>query len=249
MKKFGLIGKKLTHSFSPKYFHEKFQNLKIDARYDTYELEKISEFQELIKINPNICGLNVTIPYKKEIIQYLDDLDKEAAQIGAVNTIQFIRNGQKLLLKGYNTDIAGFEQSLRQLIGERQNLQAIILGTGGAAASVNFVLKKLQIPFLSVSRKPKKDIETNYKQLNQEILQQYQLIINTTPIGMFPNLKEAPLIPYQFLGKEHLLFDLIYNPTETEFLKKGKIQGAKTKNGMEMLEIQAEEAWKIWNMA
>jgi len=247
MKTFGLIGKKLTHSFSPDYFRKKFEELKIDAQYSLFELEEIAIFQNLILTNHDISGLNVTIPYKKEIIRYLTELDSVALQIGSVNTIQFIRKGQNLNLKGYNTDVLGFEQTLFQLLDGKKGVQALILGTGGSAASVVYVLNKQKIPFLSISRNPKKENEISYRELTKEMIQQHQLVINTSPVGMFPNVSDAPTIPYQFLGKGHFLYDLVYNPQETEFLKRGKMQGAKTMNGMKMLELQAEEAWKIWN--
>jgi len=247
MKTFGLIGKKLTHSFSPEYFRKKFEELHIDARYSLFELNKIADFQKLIHTNPDISGLNVTIPYKKEIIQYLTELDEVASQVGSVNTIQFIRNEQNLFLKGYNTDVLGFERTLLQLLDGKKGVKALILGTGGSASAVEYVLKKLKIPFLSVSRNPKMENEISYRELNKEIVQQNQLIINTSPVGMFPNISESPLIPYHFLGNEHFLYDLVYNPIETEFLKKGKNQGSKTTNGLNMLRIQAEKAWKIWN--
>lgn len=248
MKTFGLIGKNLSHSFSPEYFRKKFEELKINAKYSKFELNEIADFQNLIQTNPDISGLNVTIPYKKEIIQYLNELDSVASQIGSVNTIQFIQKGQNLILKGYNTDVLGFEQTLLQLLDGKKGAHALILGTGGSAASVAYVLKKQNIPFLSVSRNPKMDNEISYREINKEIIQENKLIINTSPVGMFPDTGEAPPIPYHFIGKGHFLYDLVYNPLETVFLKKGKMQGAKTMNGLKMLETQAEEAWKIWNL-
>ena len=247
MKIFGLIGKKLTHSFSPEYFRRKFEELKIDAKYSLFELNEITDFQNLILTNPDISGLNVTIPYKKEIIHYLTELDDVACQIGSVNTIRFIRKDQNLILKGYNTDVIGFENTLLQLLDAKEGVQALILGTGGSAASVAYVLNKQKIPFLSVSRNPKTENEISYREINKGLIQENKLIINASPVGMFPNIAEAPSIPYHFLGKAHFLYDLVYNPLETEFLKRGKMQGAKTMNGIKMLEAQAEDAWKIWN--
>ncbi|HEY9114987.1 MAG TPA: shikimate dehydrogenase [Bacteroidales bacterium] len=247
MKIYGLIGKKLTHSFSPEYFRKKFEKARIEARYSIFELSEIADFQKLVKDNPDISGLNVTIPYKKEIVPFLTELDPLAYQIGSVNTIQFIRKEQNLILKGYNTDVFGFEQSLLQFLEGKTDVQALVLGTGGSASAVFYVLNKRKIPFLSVSRNSGAKNEISYREINKDIIQQHQLIINTTPVGMFPVIESAPAIPYQSIGKEHFLFDLIYNPIETEFLKRGKAEGAKTINGLKMLEIQAEEAWKIWN--
>jgi shikimate dehydrogenase len=247
MKTFGLIGKNLSHSFSPDYFQNKFEQLNIDAQYVIFEFKQITEFQKLIRERPGISGLNVTIPYKIEIIPFLNELDVVASQIGSVNTIQVIQKNKNLILIGYNTDVLGFEKTLLNFLDKKDGIKALILGTGGSAAAVQFVLTKLQILYLSVSRKPKNEKEISYKDLSRKIIQENNLIINTTPIGMFPGISEAPIIPYQFLGKEHFLYDLIYNPIETEFLKRGKKQGAKTKNGMDMLTNQAEEAWKIWN--
>lgn len=247
MKTFGLIGKNLSHSFSPDYFQNKFEQLNIDAQYVIFEFKQITEFQKLIRERPGISGLNVTIPYKIEIIPFLNELDVVASQIGSVNTIQVIQKDKNLILIGYNTDVLGFEKTLLNFLDKKDGIKALILGTGGSAAAVQFVLTKLQILYLSVSRKPKNEKEISYKDLSRKIIQENNLIINTTPIGMFPGISEAPIIPYQFLGKEHFLYDLIYNPIETEFLKRGKKQGAKTKNGMDMLTNQAEEAWKIWN--
>jgi len=247
MKKFGLVGKKLKHSFSPEYFRKKFEASKIDARYLLFELENIEEFKNLVLSNPDISGLNVTIPYKKEIIQYLTELDNVASEVNSVNTIQFIKNKQGLVLKGFNTDVTGFEKTLVSFLDGKKELKAIILGTGGSAASVSYVLTKQKIPFLSVSRNPCNEGEIRYEDLNRNIIQESKLIINATPVGMFPNIAESPSIPYHFLTKDHFLYDLVYNPLETEFLKKGKKQGAIIINGLQMLQVQADESWNIWN--
>lgn len=248
MKIYGLIGKKLAHSFSPEYFRLKFEKSRIDAKYSLFELDEIAGLQHLIQSDSNIFGLNVTIPYKKEIIQYLHELDEVASQVGSVNTIRFIRDERGLILKGYNTDVLGFEQTLLHFLNKKQGIRALLLGTGGSASAVVYVLKKHKMPFLTVSRNPKMENEISYRELNKEVLQESKLIINTTPVGMFPNVVDAPPIPYQFLGKGHFLYDLVYNPIETEFLKRGKRQGAKTLNGLKMLEVQAEESWKTWNL-
>ena len=242
MKQFGLIGYPLSHSFSKGYFSEKFQKESIfDCQYDIFPLEKIEDFVELCAQHKNIVGLNVTIPYKEKIIPFLDELDDEAKAIGAVNTIKFT-NGKMI---GYNTDCFGFEMSLKPLLKAHHN-SALILGTGGASKAVEYVLKKLGISFQYVSR-TKSSTSISYNDLNSFIIQHSTLIINSTPIGMYPNVDIAPNIPYDAITNQHLLYDLIYNPAETQFLTKGKIRGAQTKNGLEMLYLQAERSWEIWN--
>jgi len=242
-KTFGLIGEKLTHSFSKNYFTEKFEKETIsDAIYQNFELNNIEQFIGLINLNSNIVGLNVTIPFKESVIPFLDKLSKDAQKIGAVNTIQFL-NGKTI---GHNTDVIGFEKSLLPLL-KNHHQNALILGTGGAAKAVQFVLEKLNISFKYVSRKKAKE-HLLYTDLNEEIIEKYTLIINTTPLGMFPKIDNLPNLPYQFISKKHLVYDLIYNPLETAFLQKAKAQGATIKNGLEMLQIQAEESWKIWNL-
>lgn len=235
---FGIIGYPLSHSFSPAYFQEKFKREKINAQYKAFELKNITEFSELLKQQKELIGFNVTVPYKQDIIQYLDALSAEAAEVGAVNCV-YIKEG---LLKGYNTDIIGFEKSLRPLLKNRHK-KALILGSGGASLAVQYVLRSLDISFLTVSRTQ----HTTYEMLDEQMMKEHLLIINTTPLGMYPQIQEAPQIPYQFLTPKHLLYDLIYNPEETKFLAHGKQHGAVVKNGFEMLHIQAEESWKIWN--
>lgn len=242
MKQFGLIGYPLSHSFSKKYFTDKFENEHIsNCQYDNYPLTEIKEFNDLVA-NTSLVGLNVTIPYKQAVIPFLNDLDAEAEAIGAVNTIQ-IRNKK---LKGFNTDVYGFIESLMPFILERNHLKALILGTGGASKAVAFGLKKLHIPYEYVSRQ-KTDNGTTYDALTIDQIKEHHLIINTTPLGMFPNVDTAPTIHYDGIGEEHILYDLVYNPEETLFLVKGKERGAQTKNGLEMLHLQAEKAWEIWN--
>jgi shikimate dehydrogenase len=242
MYKLGLIGKKLGHSFSKRYFENLFQERDIHGSFDLIELEEINAFEAIKK--QDYKGLSVTIPYKETIISYLDELDESAAAIGAVNCIHCLENGK---LRGYNTDLIGFEQSLIPLISERTDIKkALVLGTGGASKAVGQVLKKLSIDFVIVSRDKAKG-QLSYSEISQEILEDHFLIINCTPLGMFPEVDAAPEIAYESLTKQHLLYDLVYNPEETLFLKKGKERGATIKNGLEMLYLQAEAAWKIWN--
>ncbi len=239
---YGLIGYPLTHSFSPAYFKKKFAEQRTDAQYEAFPLEHISEFGHLLHTHPELEGLNVTIPYKEAVIPYLDEMDSTAAEIGAVNCIT-IRKGVK---KGYNTDVTGFEQSLIPLLHPRHK-QALILGTGGSSKAVAYVLKQLGIPFLFVSRE-KTEGQLTYDSLTPEIVAQNKLIVNTTPLGLYPNIDGAPGIPYEGIGAQHLLYDLVYNPEETKFLAAGKERGAVIKNGFEMLQLQAEAAWNVWTM-
>jgi shikimate dehydrogenase len=244
MKHFGLIGFPLGHSFSKKFFTEKFKQENIDAQYDLYELTSLLEFENLLT-ETELYGLNVTIPYKEKVIQYLDELDETAAEIGAVNVIKFIRKEGSLKLKGYNSDAIGFENSLAPLL-KPYHQKALILGTGGASKAIDYTLRKLGITTTFVSRTAKPDSLT-YDQLNEDILNENLVIINASPVGTFPHADECPNIPYQFLTDQHLLFDAVYNPAETLFLKKGKEQKAQVLNGEGMLTGQAIAAWKIWN--
>ena len=242
-KLFGLIGKNISYSFSKKYFKEKFSaELFNDCSYENFDLESIDLFPEIIKNNPNLKGLNVTIPYKETIIPYLDKLSKKAQLIGAVNVIRFTKKGK---LKGYNSDYYGFKNSLLPLL-QPHHKKALILGTGGAAKAVAFALDELNILYSFVSREPK--INTiDYGYINATTFDNYQIIINCTPLGTKTNPKEFPPIPYEFFTSNHLAYDLIYNPAESQFLKKAKKKGAVTKNGYEMLILQAEKAWRIWS--
>jgi len=238
---YGLIGYPLSHSFSPAYFKKKFTEQHIDAVYDLFPIEDIGAFPDLFEKHPEIKGLNVTTPHKITVMPYLDEIDSIAAEIGAVNCIA-IKQGIK---KGYNTDAIGFEQSLNPLL-QPQHTHALILGTGGASRAVAYALKQLGISFQKVSRYEKKDILT-YEQLTADIIAQHKLIINTTQLGMYPAVDAAPLIPYGGVGEHHLLYDLIYNPEESTFLSIGRQRGARIKNGFEMLQLQAEAGWHIWN--
>jgi shikimate dehydrogenase len=237
---YGIIGFPLTHSFSPAYFKKKFAERHIDAVYEAYPLNDISEFPALFSAHPAIEGLNVTIPYKEAVMPFLDEIDAVAAAIGAVNCVS-IRNGVK---KGHNTDAAGFELSLVPLL-ESQHTNALVLGTGGAAKAVLYTLKQLGISYKQVSRQRKEGL-LSYEDLTADIVERHKLIINTTPLGMYPDIDNAPAIPYDSIGQGHLLYDLVYNPAETKFLSLGKERGAVTKNGYEMLVLQAEASWKIW---
>lgn len=240
MRKFGLIGYPLSHSFSPRYFAEKFKKEGIeDAVYNLYPLEDISAFEALK--NKNISGLNVTIPYKETIIPYLDEISPEAQEIGAVNTIRF--NAGRTI--GYNTDVYGFETSLIRFIDRNEVKRALILGTGGAAKAVAYVLRKLWIPFLYVSRSAG---DLPYDGVDKIVLDDHQLIINTTPLGMAPKVDTCPNIPYQYLSGKHFSYDLVYNPEKTLFLNNSSKNGAATLNGLSMLELQAEKSWEIWNL-
>lgn len=243
MKVYGLIGYPLGHSFSQKYFTEKFLQLGIsDCRYDAFSMEAVNDLPALLKHNPGICGLNVTIPHKKDIIPFLDDTTHLPTGLSACNCIK-IANGK---LIGYNTDVVGFEQSLQPLL-QPFHTNALVLGNGGAAEAVKFVLDKLKIHFKVISRKLHHQSHLTYSDLNEGIVKEHLLIINTTPLGTFPNIEECPGIPYQYLTSQHYLFDLVYNPAKTLFLKKGEDKGASIKNGYDMLVLQAEESWKIWS--
>ncbi|MDP3441239.1 MAG: shikimate dehydrogenase [Ignavibacteria bacterium] len=244
---YGLIGKPLSHSFSKKYFTEKFDNEGISAKYELFPLETIEELPELIRLNPDLKGLNVTIPYKQSVNPYLSEIDKVARIIGAVNTIKIKRKNGKPYLIGYNTDAIGFEQTLKSILKKEKHPKALILGTGGSANAVRYVLRKHGIFFRSVSRTGLKSEQITYPMITKSTMCFYKLIINTTPLGMYPNISEAPDIMYDTINMNHILIDLIYNPEETLFLQRGKQYGAKTVNGMQMLMSQAEASWKIWN--
>ncbi len=240
MRTFGLIGYPLKHSFSPEYFMKKFvKEGIINSEYCLFELENMEHIIDLVEAKKP-SGLNVTIPYKEQVLPYMDELSQEAKKTGAVNTIKF--RGEICI--GYNTDIYGFEVSLRQLYGRNKPVNALILGTGGAAKAVQYVLEEHNIMYQNVSRRQG---YLNYEDLDVGLINAHLLIINTTPLGTYPNVNNCPRIPYHFLTKRHLLYDLVYNPQETLFLKQGEARGAKTMNGLNMLHLQAEKAWEIWN--
>ena len=244
MNVYGLIGYPLGHSFSKKYFTEKFEKMQLDdCIFELYPLKEIKELPSLVGRTNGLKGLAVTVPYKESVIPFLDHTDKEAALIGAVNCI-CISAGK---LKGYNTDISGFERSLVPLL-KPHHTKALILGSGGSSKAVRYVLNKLQIGYLVVSRSNTvAEGFITYESLDEKIMKEYTLVINCTPVGMYPDVQAQPKLPYQFIGSDHLLFDLVYNPAQTLFLANGLAQGATVKNGYAMLEIQAEENWKLWN--
>lgn len=244
-KLFGLLGKNISYSFSKGYFSKKFEKLGLKKhKYVNFDIQNIDDFPSIIEKNDEyLRGINVTIPYKESVIKHLSKLDDTAKKIGAVNTIKFTRRGD---LKGYNTDAVGLENSLLPLL-KKHHKRALILGTGGASKAVAYVLKKNRIKFKFVSRNPKQKKTISYQNITQEIVKKYKVIINCTPLGTSPDIEKCPDIPYEFLTKKHLLYDLIYNPEITTFLQNGIDKGATIKNGLEMLELQAEESWRIWN--
>ncbi|CAM1363850.1 Shikimate dehydrogenase [Tenacibaculum sediminilitoris] len=242
---YALVGKNISYSFSRGYFTEKFEKLDLkNHEYINFDIQSIHELPQKVKENKKqLKGMNVTIPYKLDVFNFLDRIDKKALKVGAVNTIKISKKGR---LKGYNTDVYGFKKSLKPLLKKRHK-KALILGTGGASKAVAYVLENLGIKYKYVSRTPKEKKEISYRDINKELLQSYTIIVNCTPLGTHPNVDNCPDIPYESLSDKHLLYDLIYNPSETTFLRKGKEQGSAIKNGLEMLELQAEKAWKIWN--
>lgn len=243
MAKFGLIGKDIDYSFSRAFFKKKFENENMDHSYENFDIATIKQFPDIIKNTQNLKGLNVTIPYKEDIIPYLDKLNKKAKAIGAVNTIKIKEDGK---LHGYNTDYFGFKKSLEIYLQPNQT-NALILGTGGASKAIAFALKKLGISYRFVSRIPKSKNHFKYNELTPTIIKKHRLIINCTPLGTYPNVDACPNIPYDAIGNDHLLFDLIYNPSETKFLKLGRQYGARIINGEKMLKLQAKKSWKIWH--
>lgn len=243
MSEYGLIGKNLSHSFSKAYFQKKFADLGVDyLEYTNFELQDISELKTVLAKNPLLRGFNVTIPYKESIIPFMDELSPEVRGIAAVNCVK-ITNGK---LIGHNTDAYGFASSIKPFL-EPQHSRALVLGTGGASKAVVFVLKRLNVEVFFASTSKKRQGTFAYDTLNERLFNACKFIINTTPVGMFPNVNECPNIPYECISSQHLVYDLIYNPEETLFLKKAKEQGATTINGLSMLQLQAEKSWEIWN--
>lgn len=243
MRRFGLIGKKLGHSFSKKYFTEKFAREGIaDAAYKLYELPQVEALPALLRQEPELVGLNVTVPYKEQVMPLLDELDAAAAKIGAVNTIKI--SGGKA--KGYNTDFLGFKGSLEHFYPEQERGQALVLGTGGAAKAVWAALDALGVPYVRVSRQEAEG-QLSYRQLTPALLHKYNLVVNTTPLGMYPQVQEAPELPYSSITAKHYIYDLVYNPEQTLLMQRSAANGAKTLNGLPMLYRQADAAWSIWN--
>ena len=246
MIKLGLIGYPLGHSFSKTYYLDKFEKENIKGiDYDLYPIPSISEFCELYSNDSDFRGFNVTIPYKQDVLPLITEFSEEAKEIQAVNCITINRDNGQIKLKGHNTDVYGFRKSIEPLL-QPQHKKALVLGNGGAAKAVFFALKQLQIPYAIVSRS-KENGDYTYDELSKEIIEDYTIIINCSPIGTYPNIENCPNIPYEYISNNHLLYDLIYNPVETLFLQKGKANGAAIKNGYEMLVLQAEKNWEIWS--
>ena len=246
MKKYGLLGYPLTHSFSKRYFTEKFEKENIDSTYENFEIDTIEKFPGIVISNPEIIGFNVTIPYKEQVIPYLNELNDSAREIGAVNTIKVSKTVEGIYLKGFNTDTFGFETSLKPLLKDHHK-KALILGTGGASKALKYVLSKLGIEFISASIEELKENEIPYEDIDKQVMSEHRLIINATPLGTYPNVDTYPNIPYEFISDKHLLFDLVYNPEVSKFLEKGAAKGATIKNGYEMLLLQAIRSYEIWN--
>lgn len=244
MDKYGLIGYPLEHSFSRNYFNEKFRNERIDAEYDNFEIPSIENFKEVLETTPNLRGLNVTIPYKEEVIRYLDELSAEARAIGAVNVIRVTHKGSKTVLKGFNSDVIGFTRSIESML-EPLHRKALILGTGGAAKAVDYGLKSLGLGTLFVSRTARLGVIT-YNDVTPDLIRSHKVIVNCTPLGMYPHVDSCPPLPYEAMDSHTQLYDLLYNPDETLFMQKGRQQGAITKNGLEMLLLQAFASWEMW---
>ena len=245
MERYGLIGYPLTHSFSLGYFNEKFQNEGIDAVYENFEIPQIEMLPEVIASHPDLCGLNVTIPYKEKVISYLDYVSSEARAIGAVNVIKVVHRGKETILKGYNSDVIGFKQSIEPML-ESFHKKALILGTGGASKAINYCLKSLGLETVFVSRYQRPGT-IQYDKLTGEDVREYNVIVNCTPCGMYPHTDTCPELPYEALDDHNLLYDLIYNPDETLFMHKGAKQGATVVNGLEMLLLQAFASWEFWH--
>ena len=247
MTTYGLIGYPLGHSFSRKFFTEKFEKEGIDAQYLNFEIPNIEKFPEVIKNHPELRGLNVTIPYKQQVMQYLDDISEEAKAIGAVNVVkcQLSTVNCQPHLTGYNSDVIGFVESIKPLL-QPHHKKALILGTGGASKAIRYGLeKKLGLETLFVSRSAREGMIT-YEEVTAEVLKEYEVIVNCSPVGMFPHVDECPALPYEAMNENNLLYDLVYNPLETLFMKKGAAQGATVKNGLEMLHLQAIASWEFW---
>ena len=245
MDKYGLIGYPLGHSFSKNYFNEKFENENIDAQYINFEIPNIENLVEVLDLNPELKGLNVTIPYKEKVISYLDYISPEARAIGAVNVIRVSHKGKDTILRGYNSDVIGFTKSIEPLL-ERFHKKALILGTGGASKAINYGLKSLGLETVFVSRF-KRPGTIQYEDVTPDVVKEYNVIVNCTPVGMYPNVEQCPKLPHEAMDQHTLLYDLIYNPDETLFMHNGSEHGATVKNGLEMLLLQAFASWEFWN--
>ena len=246
MEKYGLIGYPLGHSFSISYFNQKFQDESIDAVYENFEIPTIDALPEILDSNPNLRGLNVTIPYKEKVIPFLDSVSPEARAIGAVNVIRVTQEGNNIKLKGYNSDVIGFTQSIEPMLDKKWHKKALILGTGGASKAIDYGLRNLGLETVFVSRYERPGT-IQYKTITPDVIQEYNVIVNCTPIGMYPKTEECPLLPYEAMDQHTILYDLIYNPDETLFMKLGAQYGAQVKNGLEMLLLQAFASWEFWH--
>ena len=246
MDKYGLIGYPLGHSFSISYFNQRFADEGINAKYVNFEIPTIDELPEVIAKTPELRGLNVTIPYKEKVIEFLDSISPEARAIGAVNVIRVTHEGNKTILKGFNSDVIGFTQSIEPMLDKKWHKKALILGTGGASKAINFGLKSLGLETVFVSRYERPDT-IQYDKITPEVVQEYNVIVNCTPLGMYPKTEECPLLPYEAMDSHTILYDLIYNPDQTLFMRKGLERGADVKNGLEMLLLQAFASWEFWN--
>ncbi|MBQ9231349.1 MAG: shikimate dehydrogenase [Prevotella sp.] len=246
MDKYGLIGYPLGHSFSISYFNQKFQDEGIDAVYENYEIPNIDALPEVLGSNPELKGLNVTIPYKEKVIPFLDNISPEARAIGAVNVIRVTHRGNKTELKGYNSDVIGFTKSIEPMLDKKWHQKALILGTGGASKAIDYGLHNLGLETVFVSRYERPDT-IQYKNITPEIVKEYNVIVNCTPVGMYPKTEYCPELPYEAMDSHTILYDLIYNPDETLFMKRGAEYGANVKNGLEMLLLQAFASWEFWH--
>ena len=246
MDKYGLIGYPLGHSFSISYFNHRFADEGINAKYVNFEIQTIEELPEVIAKNPELRGLNVTIPYKEKVIRFLDRISPEARDIGAENVMCVTHEGNKTILKGFNSDVIGFTQSIEPMLDKKWHKKALILGTGGASKAINFGLKSLGLETVFVSRYERPDT-IQYKRITPEVIQEYNVIVNCTPLGMYPKTEECPELPYEAMDNHTILYDLIYNPDQTLFMRKGQERGADVKNGLEMLLLQAFASWEFWN--
>lgn len=246
MDKYGLIGYPLGHSFSISYFNQKFQDENIDAVYENYEIPSIDELPEVLSSNPELKGINVTIPYKEKVLPFLDSISPEARAIGAVNVIRVSHKGNKTLLKGYNSDVIGFTKSIEPMLDKKLHQKALILGTGGASKAIDYGLRNLGLETVFVSRYERPGT-IQYQNITPEVVKEYNVIINCTPLGMYPKTEVCPELPYEAMDNHTILYDLIYNPDETLFMKRGAEYGANVKNGLEMLLLQAFSSWEFWH--
>ena len=246
MEKYGLIGYPLGHSFSITYFNQKFEDEGIDAVYENFEIPTIDALPEVLGSNPELRGLNVTIPYKEKVIPFLDNISPEARAIGAVNVIRVSHSGKDVHLKGFNSDVIGFTKSIEPMLDKKWHKKALILGTGGASKAIDYGLRNLGLETVFVSRYERPDT-IQYKSITPDVVQEYNVIVNCTPLGMYPKTEECPLLPYEAMDQHTILYDLIYNPDETLFMKRGAEYGAQVKNGLEMLLLQAFASWEFWH--